>query len=42
MEGEVGLAGALDQKKALSGILQIKQALDGISVLHLLSDVSMN
>ena len=37
MEAERGLAGALDQKKALSGILLIKQALDGI--WFLLSDV---
>ena len=31
VEGEVGLAGALDQKKALSDILHIKQALDGVA-----------
>ena len=30
VEREGGLAGALDQKKALSVILHIKQALDGI------------
>ena len=30
VEGEGGLAGVLDQKKALSVILHIKQALDGV------------
>ena len=30
VEGEGGLAGALDQKKALAVILHIKQALDGV------------
>ena len=35
VEGEEGLTGALHQKKALSGNLQIKQALDGVYTLSL-------